>query len=315
MSSAAPATTPANNPELYTDASMNQRILDDIAQLQDTEKGLLEFLGTDTLTNTQKTEVRQKINSLVDMRYRMYQQIGLLNRYYTDALEKTDKVLVDQADAIQVMENTLSRMKRERDSLKDENTNQVRLIQISDYYADRYQANTQLVKILIFTLLPIILLTFLHNEGILDNTIFYVMAGVVGMIGAFYFWRTMLDINQRNNMNFDQYDYRRYRGSGNAPVTYVPTDAASGSGTWGSGTCTGSQCCSTDQNYNSEKKVCETKPATTTAATSSGFQLMSMSNLEGLMTRTEPNKHKPDASFSEAALLPSNYWNPLKNIF
>ena len=312
------AAVDASQNNLFIDPSMNERVLDDIRQLQLTERNMLEFLSANetTLSGTNKQDIIRRVNGLVQMRYRMYQSIGLLNVYYNDALEKSGQVLNDQKQALQIMEQQLDRMKKDYDSKLQRNNDQIRLIQISDYYAGRYEANTDLVKILIFTLLPIIFLTFLHNQRILPDTAFYVLVALVGAIGAFYFWAKLMDINKRSNMSYDEYDFPR---PGEAKVTTTPTTSSSSgsssSGSSAAATCVGAACCTTDQEFKNNQ--CVAKPATSSSSSSSSSGTSSSSSAartesfrpmeasEAGLTRTQTGKYKADINLGSIAFSPS----------
>ena len=123
--------------------------------------------------------------------------------------------------------------------------NKIRLVEINDYYGDKYAEHSQLMKIVIYTLVPIIILATVNNTGILPSSVYYGLLIIVSAIGAFYFWKRFASLIMRDNMNYQEYDW----GFDPSSVSATPIAAASTSDPWAntlsvSGTCIGQGCCS-----------------------------------------------------------------------
>ena len=160
---------PSNN------SQNNEQILNDIQSLQQMEQQLFNNLETNTsLTPQQQQSIVQKMNQLSNMRINLYQTLSGVNGFFQNALASSIGTLQEQSTAIGIVESELNTAKKRLEALEAEKNNKIRLVEINDYYGDKYAEHSQLMKIIIFTLVPVIILALLNNKGILPNTIYYI---------------------------------------------------------------------------------------------------------------------------------------------
>jgi hypothetical protein len=140
---------------------------------------------------------------------------------------------------------------------KTDKNNKIRLIEINSYYSQRYSEHSDLMKITIYTLAPIILLTFLNNNGLLPYNIFVLLIVIIGLYGGFLFVNRLASIWSRDSINYQEYLWSFNKKS--APVPVVTT--SENSDPWGLkmslGTCIGSNCCSSDTVWNETTNTCD----------------------------------------------------------
>jgi hypothetical protein len=141
------------------------------------------------------------------------------------------------------------------------------------------------MKIIIFTLVPVIILALLNNKGFLPNTFYYILLMIVSAIGAYFFWFRFASIIMRDNMNYQEYNWR-----------FVPPPSVGAVNTtdpWAGydlpGTCIGQYCCSDGQTYDTTLDKC-ISPSTTTVTES----FLTESMVSQVLTKKEPNKYKQD---------------------
>jgi hypothetical protein len=268
-------------PESPNVSNNNEEILDDIQKLQEMEKNLFTSLETNTnLTTQQKTEIIDKINQLSTMRLNLYNTLSDENIFFQNALDTSIGTLKEQTSAIGIIENELNQSKHRLELLEDEKNNKIRLVQINEYYGEKYNEHANLMKIIIFTLIPVIIITILYNKSILPTNIYYILLIIIGFIGGFYFWWCYTSIVLRDNMNYDEYDW------GFNPQT-APKGSETGSDNdpWVTNvdltTCVGELCCSSNQTYDSELNKC------LNSDTKESF-------LTGVYTKLQPGKYKID---------------------
>ena len=146
-------------------AQNNEQILNDIQTLQEMEKKLLNNLeaNADKLTPQQQEQIVEKMNQISNMRINLYQTLSGVNNFFQDALSSSIGTLQQQTVAIDIIENELNQSKRRLDVLENERQNKIRLVEINDYYGEKYAEHSQFMKIIIFTLIPVIILAFLYN--------------------------------------------------------------------------------------------------------------------------------------------------------
>lgn len=231
-----------------------EKIIGDIQHLQQMEQELFTKIEKDSsLTPQQQMEVVDQINKLSTMRSNLYSTLREINSFYESAMNSSTGTLKQQTAAIDIVETELNRSKRRLQALKMERNNKIRLVEINTYYGDKYAEHSYLMRIIIFTLIPIIILTILLNNGILPRMVYFILFAIVGFIGAWYFWQTYASIITRDNMNYDAYDWNF------DPNTAPKSTSDDNTDPWASlsgGLCVGEYCCSAGQTYDTEINQC-----------------------------------------------------------
>jgi hypothetical protein len=302
-----------------TNASQNNdQILNDIQSLQQFEKELFNSLETNTqLTPQQQQQLVEKINQISNMRINLYQTLSGINDFYESSLSSSVSTLKEQTLAIGIVESELNRAKKSLELLEAEKNNKIRLVEINNYYGDKYAEHSQLMKIIIFTLVPVIIISVLYNKGMLPEMVYKFLMIVISIIGGVYFWRRYASIITRDNMNYQEYDWK-----------FDPNTVQTGSTTttssdpWASlensfGTCVGQSCCSSGQVYDSSMNQCVVPTSTpsttatpapaTSSATTESFDVMK--SIDSILTKKQPNKYKDDYN-----MIPNYVAQSSKNI-
>ena len=235
----------------------NQQILSDIESLQSIEQDLFNNLENNpNLTTQQQTKIIDKINNVSNMRINLYQTLSGINNYFQGAMTSSQGILQDQSAAISIVETELNKAKRRLKLLEEEKNNKIRLVEINNYYGDKYSEHSNLMKIIIAMLIPIIILTILNSKGILPSPIFYILVGLISFVGAIYFWKRMISIYMRDHMNYQEYDFPFDASTAPAPGTSTTTSDPWLTTTPVTGTCVVSACCSTSQTYDASSNLC-----------------------------------------------------------
>jgi hypothetical protein len=266
----------------------NEQILNDIQSLQQMEQNLFNSLETNAnLTPQQQEKIIEKMNQLTNMRINLYQTLSGVNSFYGIALNSSAVTLKEQTAAIGIVESELNRSKNRLQLLEAEKNNKIRLVEINDYYGDKYAEQSQLMKIIVFTLIPIIILAFLNNKGILPNTIYNILLVIISFIGAYFMWTRYVSIIMRDNMNYQEYDfYFDPKSAPSGPVTdsndpWLTTKVA--------GSCVGQYCCSDGQTYDVELNKC-----VISENVADSFVTESMVN--NILTKKQHGKYKDDVN-------------------
>jgi hypothetical protein len=269
----------------------NEQLLNDIQSLQKMEKQLFNSLETNTnLTTQQQKEIVQKMNQLSNMRINLYKTLSGVNNYFKNALTSSQGTLSEQTSAISIVESELNQAKRRLAILEMEKNNKIRLVQINDYYGDKYAEHSNLMKIVIFTLVPIIILAILNNKGILPNTIYFILLAIIAAIGGYFFWKRFASIITRDNMNYQTYDW--YFNAENAPSGSYGSDDDPWASNINMGTCVGNSCCSDGQTYDESLNQCI---GTSTVSNTESFITEGMVN--DVLTKGS-NKYKSDVTLN-----------------
>ena len=270
-----------------TDISQNnEQILNDIQTLQQMEQQLFNNLETNTtLTPQQQQQIVEKMNQLSNMRINLYQTLSGVNNFFQNALSSSVGTLQEQTSAIGIVENELNQAKQHLEALQAEKNNKIRLVEINNYYGDKYAEHSKLMKIIIFTLVPVIILAILNNKGILPNIVYYVLLIIICLIGGYYFWTIYFSIVTRDNINYQEYDWAFNPATAPGSTSTTATDPWASAD--GLGTCIGQQCCSTGQTWDASLNQC-------IGASSVVESFVSESTIEKFLTKQQPDKYKND---------------------
>jgi len=231
----------------------NQQILNDIQSLQGIEQNLFSSLENANLTTEEQESIINKINRISEMRINLYKTLSGVNSFFQSALSNSRGTLQEQTSAIGVIEEELNQAKKRLRLLEEEKNNKIRLVEINNYYSQQYEEYTQLIKIVILMLIPIIILATFKRSGILPYNWYYILVTLVMLIGSIYFIRCMWSIVNRDVMNYQEYNW--YFDKSSAPKS----SGQAGNDPWagaGIGSCVGQFCCSTGQQYDSTLNQC-----------------------------------------------------------
>jgi hypothetical protein len=290
-------------------AQNNEQILNDIQTLQEMEQKLLNNLEANAakLTPQQQEQIVEKMNQISNMRINLYQTLSGVNNFFQDALSSSIGTLQQQTVAIDIIENELNQSKRRLDILENERQNKIRLVEINDYYGEKYAEHSQFMKIIIFTLIPVIILAFLYNTGLVPDTIYYVLLVIISAVGAFFIWRRFASIIMRDNMNYQAYNW--FFDPKSAPSA---SPSQSATDPWaaptGFGTCIGQNCCSTGQTWDDKLNQC-VGSSSVSSDPSIKEPFVTESMVLNALTKKQTDKYKADYT------MDANYQGPQSTSF
>jgi len=284
-------------PDLPNFSQNNEQILNDIQSLQKMEQDLFSSLETNTnLTTQQKQKIIEKMNQITNMRINLYKTLSGVNSFYGTALKSSAGTLKEQTAAIGIVESELNKSKKRLQLLEAEKNNKIRLVEINDYYSDKYAEHSQFMKIIIFTLVPVIILAFLNNKGILPTTIYNILIVIISFIGAYYMWRRYYSLITRDNMNYQEYDFY-------FDPTTAPKGNSNGDDPWLSmkmpGTCVGEYCCSDGQTWDSNLNQCVGTSTVTKSKSSKTEPFVTESMVNNILTQKQNGKYKDDVNIGD----------------
>lgn len=241
----------------YNIQESNQDILNDIQNLQKIEQELFNSLETNpNLSVQQKEKITKKIDQITNMRINLYKTLSDVNGFFQNSLKSSHGTLNDQSVAISIVESELNKMKENLNLLQTEKNNKMRIIQINKYYGDKYAEHSSLMKIIIFTLVPVIILTIINRTGILPSIVYYILLCIIVGVGAYYFWYRYSSIITRDPLNYNEYDWDFNVRTAPEPPKGETVDPWASS--LAGGICVGQACCTPDQTYDTKIDKCIT---------------------------------------------------------
>jgi hypothetical protein len=236
-----------------------QKIKTDIDDLQKIEMDLLTTLGSNpNITIAEKTTLYGKVNSVTDMRIRLYQTLNDASGMYKDILTGSTEKLELQADAIGIMERELENTKKRIDALNSDKNNKLRLVEVNEYYGSKYTEQADLMKIIIFTLIPVIIVIFLKKRvlaAFIPDFVYYILIIGIFITGGVFFALKFGDYMTRDNMNYQEFDWGFNKSKAPQPSSMAPVDP------WlvpksNFGLCVDKDCCAEGTEYDDELHQC-----------------------------------------------------------
>jgi len=293
---------------IASDPSTSENIIANITELQNMEQQLINSLDTNPdFTVAQKQDIIAKIKQISTIRANLYATIGNLNDNYVDKLSSSQNILGDQMSAIQIIEQELESSKNRLIESEDIKNNTQRMIEINSYYGERYAEYATLMRIIVYMLIPIIILSILTRYNLLPANVYYVLVAIVALIASIYLWTTVFSILSRNNMEYDTYDWNF--SAKNAPVAGERSKSP-----WITGipaTCIGEMCCTTGMRWDSTLGQCVLATGATTSSASpttlsSSAVTKTTESFGNMFSQNRALFKKPDVVLGDEYILPNN---------
>lgn len=289
-----------SNTQLPNVQDNTTQILNDIQSLQTIEQQLFNSLEENTgLTTDQQKKIVEKINNISKMRVNLYETLNGVNSFFKSALSNSKGTLTEQTAAIDIVEKELNTSKKRLKVLEEEKNNKIRLVEINDYYGQKYAEHSDLMKIIVIMLIPILILAILFNKGILPSKVYYILIAIIALIGAIFIWRTVFSIILRDPMNYQEYNW--YFDPSTAPTSTSTTSTDPwASETSNFGNCIGDACCSDGLVYDSTLNQCIISTTTNTNTTTTE------TFMNNIFTKTLNNFIKPDVILGSENIISNN---------
>jgi hypothetical protein len=234
-----------------------EKIRKDIDELQKIEKDLLTNLVTNpNLSADEKKAIYGKINGITDMRINLYKTLSDASGLYKDILGGSKEKLELQTEAIGIMEHELDNTKKRIDALNADKNNKMRLVEVNEYYGSQYLEQIEMMKIIIFTLVPIIILSILKKKmllAFLPDFIYYILLILILIIGGVFFVLKLGNYITRDDMNYQEFEWGFNKNKAPKSTNAIAKDP------WAMpslGACIDDKCCSDDMTYDTTINKC-----------------------------------------------------------
>lgn len=235
----------------------NNRVLDQIGQLQQQEMELYEQINQANMNPENRTLMVDRINQLSQHRTMLYGTLKDQYEFQNQSVSGNITTLAEQMYAINIVENELNEAKNRLNELINQKNDKLRMVQINTYYGKKYGAYTRIMKIIVYACIPLIILGVLGNKGLIPSNLNAVIMGIIIVIVLFMVGGQIVDLSRRDNMIFDEYDWpfdKNAAPKGESATKVNPWDLSGISLT-----CVGAQCCTEGMTYNSTIKKCVPK--------------------------------------------------------
>jgi hypothetical protein len=232
----------------------NAQIIENIKSLQTTEIKLYDRLESTTLNSEQKQEIIDKINQISQMRINLYANLKDMYSYYQEDVSVSRNAMNDQLVSLDLIENELNGSRRRLNLVEMQKNNKIRLVEINTFYGKRYNAHKEIMQIIVIVCIPVLILTILASKGLIPPKINTLLTGIIIIIGLYIIGAKVIDLFNRDNINFDEYDW--YFNKNDAPNSSVQSNMNVDPWATPSLTCIGSECCDDNNIYDEIQNKC-----------------------------------------------------------
>jgi hypothetical protein len=154
-----------------------------------------------------RTEIVRQINDLARARGDLYKNMNDFSSQLETVASERRNALVQNNVAVNVIRDQIQNSSSTLDGLQQEKSNKMRLVEINNYYGKKYEFQTDIMKIIILTCVPVLVISILLKKGFIPNLIATGLIIIIIAAGVIAVARKIIDLNRRNSFNFDQYDH------------------------------------------------------------------------------------------------------------
>ena len=229
------------------------QLLQSVLQLQDAQREYLNEYAN-TYDENERKKIMDKMKKNEALRTNLLDSSSNVNVVaktisYTEDVEKKNLELL-----VQFAETELADIKDRMDVAQRNHAGKQRMIELNTYYGKRFMAQAGVMKIFIYMCIPVLILAVLANMGLLPNYIAGFIIIVIVVIGIVYIYSAVNDINRRDNVNFDEYEWE-FDPSRVGTIVNPNYGSADATGTNGIG-CYNGNCCGGSTKWNPATLQC-----------------------------------------------------------
>ena len=181
-------------------------IIANIAKIQEIERELLGKLDG-RMDASERSKIVRQINDLAKMRGDLYNNMNDFSSQLETVASERRNALVQNNVAVNVIRDQITNSSNTLTGLQQEKSNKMRLVEINNYYGKKYEFQTDIMKIIILTCVPVLVISILLKKGFIPNLIATGLIILIVAAGVIAVARKIIDLNRRNSFNFDQYDH------------------------------------------------------------------------------------------------------------
>ena len=195
-------------------------------------------------------EARASLVSMLASTYGTVKEAGQV--FDSEALYAAQKTAID------FIKKERARAEKNATLLSQDNSNKRRMAQVNTYYTRHYEANTDIMKNIIYVSVALIIIAVLRNKELIPASISTLGIILVLTFGGIVIGTQIYDIIRRNDHDFDKYDWNFNEDAMNkAQLVQQNSDPANLS-QMGSGMapCYGPGCCDVGTTWDNDSKKC-----------------------------------------------------------
>ncbi len=216
----AASTTAPTVPTLVTDSTdstdandANDALINQIENLQKLEND--KYIALDVLLKSnpspdnvaQQKTIMNDIKEIATMRSKLFDTMLNNVSSHLQVNEQMNSNLENKKTIITLTESALNAKRAALEYTQDKVNNAQRMVGINTYYHKQYEARVKIMKFIVLICFIIIFFMVLMHLGWLPQELVTVIVVITLFGGLLYVGSLIHDMYQRNNINFDEYDY------------------------------------------------------------------------------------------------------------
>jgi hypothetical protein len=163
-----------------------------------------------------------------------------------------------QRTAIDFIKKERARAEKNATLLSEDNSNKRRMAQVNTYYTRHYEANTDVMKNIIYVSVALIILAVLRNKELIPASISTLGIILILTFGGIVIGSQVYDIVRRNDHDFDKYDWNFNEDEMNRKQLVQQNSDPANLSEMGMGMapCYGPGCCDIGTTWDNDSKKC-----------------------------------------------------------
>ena len=154
-----------------------------------------------------QNQVLQKIQELQHLKSSLYTSMS--NNYATvqSNVALSRNSLVNEMSISGIVKSELDIVQNKLSSVDDSRYNTRRMAEINNYYSEKYSAQTNVMKTIVYFCIPILILGILMKKGLVPRNISLIIMSILIGLAIVIVFLEVIDIMRRDNMVFSEYKF------------------------------------------------------------------------------------------------------------
>ena len=168
----------------------------------------LEALNVKQNPDTNKqNQLLNKIQEMQQLKSSLYTNVS--NNYATTQsnVATSRNSLVNEMTVNGLVEHELKNVEGNLNDLRKDRFGKIRMAEINNYYSDKYDTQTKVMKTIVYFCIPILILGLLMKKAIIPSNIALILIAIILGIAIVIVLLQLFDIASRDNMNFSEYNF------------------------------------------------------------------------------------------------------------
>ena len=264
---------------------------------------------------TEQTNLLKARSALVNVLAYTYGTIKEAGKVFdSDALYEAQKTAID------FIAKERKRAAANAQTLSQDNTNKRRMAQVNTYYTRNYEANTEVMKNIIYISVALIVLAVLRNKEVIPASISTLGVIFILTMGGIVIGQQVFDIMRRNDHEFDKYDWNFNEDDMNNKFVQQSADPSKPMELGMGGACYGPGCCDVGTTWDAGRGLCASSggalssqgssavwnPATSTLTITMKISQTLVSGTDSIKITLPPGVFTPATSGGNASIASSS---------